>query len=104
MKAVAVIFSLLSLSLAVNASSTCLGEAQIIAKVESVQRNSATSCRVFVKEISFYNENITCPLDLSEVSDSGIEIGMKNGHDCEYDSDTISGVLVKNKAGVIYLE
>lgn len=102
MKAVAVIFSLLSLSF--SAQANCLGEAQIIAKVESVRGNSTTSCRVFVKQVSFYNESIICPLDLSEVSDSGIEIGLKNGHDCEYSSDTITGVLVKDKAGVIRIE
>ncbi len=102
MKAVAVIFSLLTLTLSAQAS--CIGEAQIIAKVESVRGNSTTSCRVFVKQISFYNESIICPLDISEVSDNGIEIGLKNGHDCDYGSDTISGVLVKDSAGVIRIE
>ncbi len=103
MKAVAVIFSLLSLSLAANAQSSCIGEAQIIAKVESVQKSTVSSCRVLVKEVSFFRESIVCPLDLSEVMDSGIEIGMKDG-DCQYSADSISGVLVKDKAGRITIE
>lgn len=104
MKAFAVIFSLLSLTLAANAQLSCLGEAQIIAKVESVKTDSLTYCRVMVKQVSFYNESIVCPLDLSEVMDQGIEIGLKNGHDCDVDSNTISGVLVKTKRGDIIIE
>lgn len=104
MKAFAVIFSLLSLTLAANAQSTCLGEAQIIAKVAGVETDSLTYCRVMVKEVSFYNESMVCPLDLSEVMDQGIEIGLKNGHDCDAGSDTISGVLVKTKRGDIIID
>lgn len=102
MKAFAVIFSILSLSLFANA--TCIGEAQIIASVGELKTDSMTTCRVMISRVSTYNENINCPLDVSEVMSEGIEIGLKNGHDCEFESDTISGVLVKNKAGRIYLE
>lgn len=104
MKSVAVIFSLLALSLSANAQSACLGEAQIIAKVDSLNTNSMTFCRVMVKEISFYNESAICPLNVADVLEQGIEIGLKNGHDCEYDSDTISGVVVRTKAGHLILE
>ena len=103
MKSVAVIFSLLALSLSANASQ-CLGEAQIIAKVDSLKTNSMTYCRVMVKEISFYNESAICPLNVTEVLEEGIEIGLKNGHDCEFDSDTISGVVVRTKAGNLIID
>ncbi len=102
MKAFTVIFAILTLSAFANAS--CIGEAQIIAKVDSLKSDSMTTCRVMIKSASLYNESIICPLDLSEVMSEGIEIGLKNGHDCEFESDVISGILVKNKAGVIYLE
>ena len=104
MKAFAVIFSLLTLTLAANAQSSCLGEAQIIAKVAGKKTDSLTYCRVMIKDVSFYNESIVCPLDLSEVMEKGITIGLKNGHDCEVDSDTISGVLVKTKRGDIIID
>lgn len=104
MKAFTVIFSLLSLTLAANAQSSCIGEAQIIAKVAGKKTDSLTYCRIMVKEVSFYSENINCPLDRSEVMEQGIEIGLKNGHDCEYDSDSISGVLVKTKRGDIIID
>lgn len=104
MKAFAVIISIVSLSLFANASEQCIGEAQIIAKVDTLTTDSMTTCRVMIKSASLYNESILCPLDLSEVMSEGIEIGLKNGHDCEFESDTISGILVKNKAGVIILE
>ena len=102
MKSLLIIATILSASLFSNAS--CIGEAQIIAKVNKKVTDSMTYCRVTVSNVSFYKENMTCPLDLSEVMSYGIEIGLKNGHDCELDSDTITGVLVQNSAGDIYLE
>lgn len=84
----------------------CLGEAQIIAKVQSTQK-SLSSCVVSIDSSSIvqYNESGVCPLDLSEVLQSGVEVGMSNGHDCRLEAgDVITGVLVKNQAGVIVLE
>ena len=102
MKSLLIIATILSTGLFANAS--CIGEAQIIAKVGELKTDSMTTCRVMISSVSFYRENMTCPLDLSEVMSKGIEIGLKNGHDCEHDSDTITGVLVQNSAGDIYLE
>lgn len=103
MKTFTIIFSLLTLSLAANAQSTCLGEAQIIAKVASVQTGSS-SCRVAVQDVSYYNESIICPLDLSEVMDQGIEVDLNDDQGCNVDSETISGVLVKTRDGKIVIE
>lgn len=105
MKSLIIIASILSASLFAGAAEkSCVAEAQIIAKVGELRGNSTTSCRVFISSVVMYNENMTCPLDISEVMQKGIEIGLKNGHDCEYDSDIISGVLVQNSAGIISLE
>jgi hypothetical protein len=57
-----------------------------------------------VKDVSFYAESMVCPLDLSEVLSQGIEIGLKNGHDCDYDSETISGVVVKKHETLLEIE
>lgn len=104
MKSLLIIATVLSAGLFANAS--CIGEAQIIAKVDKKVTDSMTYCRVFItKEYpKTYNPSLMCPLDISEVMSKGIEIGLKNGHDCELDSDTITGVLVQNSAGDIYLQ
>ena len=84
----------------------CLGEAQIIAKV-SENTKTLFSCVAHVDASSIvqYNESGVCPLDLGEVLQSGVEVGMKDGHDCRLQAgDVITGVLVKNQAGVIVLE
>ncbi|MES2802187.1 MAG: hypothetical protein V4654_06815 [Bdellovibrionota bacterium] len=102
MKSLIIIASILLASVLAQAS--CLGEAQIIATVGGKKSDAMTFCRVMVSSVSFYAENVTCPLDVSEVMAKGIEIGLKNGHDCELESNTISGVIVKNQAGIIYLK
>lgn len=88
------------------ASANCLGEAQIIAKV---QGNSKTmvSCLAYIDPTSViqYNTNQVCPLDLDEVLINGIEVGLKDGHDCRLQAgDIITGVLVKTASGSIVLE
>lgn len=91
------------LSAGVFANASCIGEAQIIAKVNAIESKTIDSCRVSVKEVTFYRDSAVCPLNLSE-SDT-IEVGMKDGHDCRLEaSETLTGVLVKNQAGEIYLE
>ncbi len=85
----------------------CLGEAQIIAQVSAVKSKSHSHCTVEInaESIKQFNMNMTCPLDLSEVLMAGVDVGLKNGHDCALDAgDEISGVLVLNKAGKIILE
>lgn len=104
MKTIAIILSLLSLNLSAHAQSSCIGEAQIIAKVSSLQKNGLTSCRALVKDVTFYSASQVCPLDLSDVLTNGIEIGLKNGHDCEVSSEIITGVLVQSNDGTIRLD
>ncbi len=84
----------------------CLGEAQIIAKV-SENKKTLSSCVAMIDSSSIvqYNESMVCPLDLGEVLEQGVEVGMKDGHDCRLEAgDVITGVLVKNQAGKIVLE
>jgi hypothetical protein len=84
----------------------CLGEAQIIAKVQG-NKKSLSSCVAMIDSSSIvqYNESMVCPLDLGEVLEQGVEVGMKDGHDCRLEAgDVITGVLVKNQAGKIVLE
>lgn len=104
MKLTLVILSLLT---AQFSFANCLGEAQIIAQVSGVKSKSLGHCTVDinVETIRQYNVNMTCPLDLSEVLVAGVDVGLKNGHDCALEAgDEISGVLVLNKAGKIILE
>lgn len=104
MKSLALIALIMSSGVFANAQSSCQQEAQIIAKVARVEKQSMTSCRLFISQIIDYRESIVCPLDITDVTTEGIEIGMKNGHDCEYDDQTVSGILIKNQAGVILFD
>lgn len=99
---IAALFSLLSTS----AIAACLGEAQIIAKVQT-NAKSLSRCVAIIDATTIvqYNENTVCPLDISEVLEKGVEVGLQNGHDCRIEAgDFISGVLVKTQAGSIVLE
>lgn len=85
----------------------CLGEAQIIAKVGSINKKTMLSCRVNIEPASIiqYNMNMNCPLDIDEVLANGVEVGLKDGHDCRLDvGDSVSGVLYKDSVGRIGLE
>lgn len=82
----------------------CLGEAQIIAKVESVTK-TLSSCVAHVSSIEQYNSSMVCALDIEEVVSQGVEVGLMNGHDCRLEPGSVlTGVLVKNAAGKIVLE
>lgn len=104
MKIFAVISSLLFLSLTANAQSSCLGEAQISAKVAELKTDSMTYCKIMVKDVNYFSASQVCPLDLSEVLSKGIDIELTNDHECNYNSETISGVIVKNQAGKIIID
>jgi len=85
---------------------TCLGEAQIIAKVQA-NTKSLSSCVASIDASSIvqYNESMVCSLDLGEVLEKGVEVGFKDGHDCRLQAgDVITGVLVKTASGSIVLE
>ncbi len=88
-------------------NANCLGEAQIIAKVGGIHSKSLSSCKVFIdtSSIVVYNENLLCPLDINQILELGIEVGLKNGHDCAMDNgDAINGVLYIKYPGQIVLE
>ena len=105
MKSVIIIFTILLSGLA---QANCLGEAQIIAKVDRIiESMDMISCKVAIDPNSIiqYNVNMTCPLDLSEVLAEGIEVGMAFGHDCTYnEGEILSGVIVKKPWGSLDLE
>lgn len=83
-----------------------MGEAQIIAKISKVEK-TMSSCRVFINplKVQFFAENQTCPLDLSEIAVNGVEVGLKNGHDCSLDADSdLNGIVFVNSYGSLELE
>lgn len=84
----------------------CLGEAQIIAKVDRIiARDMATGCVVSVKDVEQFNSSYVCPLSLAEVEEIGVQVGLSNGHDCTLNpDDVLTGVLVKTEYGEIILE
>ena len=86
-------------------SANCLGEAQIIASVESVTQktDNVLLVKIAAQSIVQYNESMVCPLDLYEVLENGFEVKSENGIVIEA-GQAISGVLVKNISGGIYLE
>jgi hypothetical protein len=101
------IFFILTVMMAVNAfaNTNCLGEAQIIAKVAGIQKKTLLNCRVQVGAVSTYNMNQNCPLDIDEVLSYGVEVGLKDGHDCALNSgDILTGIIVKDSAGRLVLE
>lgn len=90
----------------VNSASACIGEAQIIAKITKIEK-TMSSCRVFVNplKVQFYAENQICPLDLSEIATHGVEVGLKDGHDCGLDTENdLNGIVFVNGYGKIELE
>jgi hypothetical protein len=104
MKLSIVLFSMFTAQVSM---ANCLGEAQIIAKVAGIKSKSLSNCTVDIdfNSIKQYNTNMTCILDIQEVLYKGVEVGLKDGHDCALDlGDDISGVLVLNTAGTITLE
>lgn len=92
-------------SLSYAKSSECQQEAQIIAQVKAVESKSLYGCTVSVTDIKLYNESQVCALFLDDVLASGVEVGLKNGHDCRLEAgDMLTGILFKNADGVIILE
>ncbi len=76
------------------------GEAQIIAKITSVQTDSMHYCVAYISEesISHYSSNIFSLLDKQEVIQKGIDFPLVNGHDCEITKgETLSGYLCAGK-------
>lgn len=101
------ITSLLFISQFGSAAPVCSGEAQIIAKVNQIISRDMSECVVSIDTNSIvqYNVNQLCPLDLSEVMEKGVEVGLSNGHDCNYNpGEDLSGVIVKTAWDTLVLE
>ena len=102
-----VLLAITILSLNAQAQASCLGEAQIIAKIASIQSDSLSTCKAYIDltAVRIYNESMVCPLDLSEVHSKGVEVGFVDGHDCRLQSgDELNGTLVKINDELIVLE
>jgi hypothetical protein len=83
----------------------CLGEAQVIAKVASVQTfEDYGTCFVALKEARHFAENGTCPLYLEEINASGIQFQMVNEQCPLKAGDELSGVVVRTQDGTLILE
>jgi hypothetical protein len=108
MKTLILVVTVLTAQFAMAQKPACQQEAQIIAKVAGRSTDSLTHCSIKIDPASIvqYNVNQLCPLDLSEVLEQGIEVGLTNGHDCDTPApgSDISGVLVKTLSGAIILE
>lgn len=87
-----------------NTQQGCFEEAQIIAEVASSHAVDNELCVVLVKNISFYNENQICGLDVAEVLHKGIFVQVKkHTSDCS-SLKSISGIIVKDSSDNIFLE
>ena len=90
------------------AQAECEQAAQVTAKVIRAEPKSVTECRLRVSVIR-WQPSTMCGLDRGEIDSEGIEIGMINGHDCEYTEEMKSRlengtILIRNKAGVIVFD
>ena len=84
----------------------CLSEAQIIAKALEVTRTGTASCHVVINAHSIvqFNPSYICPLDIDEISASGVEVN-SSSENCSVEVGQIfSGVVYKNADGKIVLE
>lgn len=100
-----IIFSLINSFTLQAYSQTCLGEAQFIAKVESVQKLNENSCLVKLADISQYRPSMVCPLSYSLAQTAGVLVGMSSQQACLYQvGQEISGILVLNADGSLILD
>lgn len=75
-------------------------EAQVIGRVTSHTSPSGKSGQCVVKaSFSYFNTSLQCPLDKSTAQSASIMLG-----NCPAVGETISGVLVDNGSGLLYLE
>lgn len=90
-----------------KAQAQCMGEAQVIAPIVSIESDNLRYCRVYIdpSKTRVYNESMVCPLDISEVVAKGVEVGLQAGHDCRLQAgDELNGIIVKTKEGTIIWE
>jgi hypothetical protein len=82
---------------------TCQQEAQFISKVKSLTKDY-TGCvvKIDLNNTKIYNPSMVCPLEIEEVVAEGIQVGLRDGHDCAFDvGDEISGVIVRKNSKLI---
>lgn len=100
--------STFSFAQSVSAAECKQQAAQINVKVKAVEKldDFGGSCTVSIdlKTLITYNMDETCPLDIVDVLQEGVEVGIANGHDCRLEAgDQLSGVIVKKSWGTIYM-
>jgi hypothetical protein len=92
---------------AITAAANCRGEAQIIAQTGSILKKTYQSCvlQILPASIVQYNMSGVCPLDLDTVLAEGVNVGIKDGHDCGLEpGSSISGILYIDALGQVSLE
>jgi hypothetical protein len=81
-------------------------EAQIIAKISKVDK-AYSSCvaQIELRDIRFFSSSRVCPLDQVEVLDLGVNVGLKDGHDCGLDvGDEINGIIYRFDGSDIFID
>jgi hypothetical protein len=96
-------FIFISLIVSLSSHANCIGEAQILGKIQKVEQTTS-GCRVFLSSNAIINTSIVCPIDEGKLSSEGIEVGLIDGSNCKMEvGNVITGVVVDN-GSFIYLE
>lgn len=93
--------------IAASSANACIGEAQVIANVQSVQPLDQSFCVATLSADSFsqYSVNQICPLFESEVLEKGFKVRNHSEGVCSvHPGDLISGVIVEAEDGSLTLE
>jgi hypothetical protein len=80
----------------VSLANTCVGEAQIIAKIQKTVFVSPTECKGFIdpKSVEFFSSSQTCPLTIDEVLANGITPRHIDQGVCAFiEGDTVNGII-----------
>lgn len=104
MKTQRILLAFLVLSLQQLASANCLGEAQIIGQVQSVQiSKDSQSCTISLNPqmTRFFSESQVCPLDLADIYSAGITFPVSKAGCPVQAGQEISGVLAVQPNGEI---
>ncbi len=95
----------LFLTLPVLAQS-CPEQGVLVAKVSRTKKDGYFSCKAFIdkSDVAIYEADPVCPLKLEAVLRGGIEVGIKDGHDCGLSTgDKIEGRVVRDSNGALFL-
>lgn len=88
--------------LSCSVAQACIGEAQVIADIQACQSVDSETDRVYLNpgSVKLYQENPSCPLELKEVLEKGIEARSN----CFHHGSTLSGTVVKDQDGRLILK